>query len=233
VLANLHQLHFDSSCRISTRTLSSRVWSNGPWPQVRNPAHQFSDLPSTDNANTGLESLSDPSSTHYAYYDIGANAGASLGTAIDQLEVYISKYGPFDGVLGFSQGAGLAAMLLVRRAYLSPENPSPFKCAVFFSPVSVYDPVAYLERGQQKVVTGMVNGNYPINIPTLLVYGKNDGRKGECETLVKTCNPNVLEVLVHDGGHEIPGIGLRGEMATVVKLMRRVVYRAESLDSHN
>jgi predicted esterase len=141
--------------------------------------------------------------------------------------VYIATYGPFDAVLGFSQGAGLAAMLLMRQHYQSPTSPPSFKCAVFFSPVSIYDPVAYVERGELIVLSGMVNGIYPITIPTFVSYGKQDMRKDECEGLMKVCDPQALEVLVHGKGHEIPGTGHKAELVKAVKFVRRVVCKVE------
>jgi predicted esterase len=177
-----------------------------------------------------LESLSDASAPHYAYYDIEVS---SLTTALDQLEAYVAAYGPFDAVLGFSQGAGLAAMLLVRHRYRFPTAPPSFKCAVFFSPVSVYDPVAYAEHGEKIVLSGKVNGRHPIDIPTMIAYGKDDSRRDECQGLIQVCDPDLLEVLVHSGHHEIPGVGRRGELVEVVKLMRRVVCNAEILNNNN
>lgn len=45
---------------------------------------------------------------------------------MDDLEEYVKSEGPFDGVLAFSQGAALAAMLIARDTF-----PAPFAFAVF------------------------------------------------------------------------------------------------------
>lgn len=119
-------------------------------------------------------------------------------------------------------------MLLVRHYYRARDAPPPFKCAVLFSPVSVYDPVAYTERGEKKVLSGKVNGGYPISIPVAIIYGSRDERKAECEGLVETTNPKLREVFVHGGDHEIPGSALRRELLESVKLARRIVYKAEN-----
>ncbi|RDL39060.1 DUF341-domain-containing protein [Venustampulla echinocandica] len=175
----------------------------------------------------GLESLSDQSAEHYAYYNVGAGAASSIAIALDQLEAYIALEGPFDGVLGFSQGAGLAIMLLVRRYHGDPVAPPPFKCAILFSPVSVYDPVAYEKRGQVRLLDGTLDGKYSITIPTAIIYGKEDSRKQECEGLLSSCDPTKRSVLIHEGNHEIPGIGLRSELAGTVNMVRRAIYQAE------
>lgn len=87
---------------------------------------------------------------------------AELEDAADQITSYIEDLGPFDGVIGFSQGAGLAISYLYQHqldhrpierwekddttsAALSP--PPPFKFAVCFSstiPIS-RDPTCYKE----------------------------------------------------------------------------------------
>ncbi|KUJ07890.1 DUF341 domain protein [Mollisia scopiformis] len=176
---------------------------------------------------SGLKLLSDPSAEHWAYYDIGEGVASSLATALEQLKAYLAAEGPFDGVLGFSQGAGLAAMFLVQRYYEDPLATPPFKLAIFFSPVSVYDPVAYQKSGEVKILDGPVDQKYVIRIPTAIIYGEEDSRRHECEGLVSSCDPTKLSVLVQKGGHEIAGIGLRSELAGTVNTIRRVIYLAQ------
>ncbi|KAJ3579027.1 hypothetical protein NPX13_g1547 [Xylaria arbuscula] len=160
---------------------------------------------------TELEHLSSASSHHYAYYDLTSEA--SFISALDNLESYIETEGPFDGVMAFSQGAGLVAMLLVRRQYLRPEDPALFRCAILFSPVHVYDPVAYLERGEVQVLESMAPGIKLTPIPMVIVYGNEDDRKKECQAALAICDPDLLSVFVHDGGHEIPGLGAKNGLS--------------------
>ncbi|KAI1366055.1 serine hydrolase FSH [Xylaria arbuscula] len=172
-----------------------------------------------------LEHLSSASSHHYAYYDLTSEA--SFISALDNLESYIETEGPFDGVMAFSQGAGLVAMLLVRRQYLRPEDPALFRCAILFSPVHVYDPVAYLERGEVQVLESMAPGIKLTPIPMVIVYGNEDDRKKECQDALAICDPDLLSVFVHDGGHEIPGLGAKNGLSDTVKIARRGITRAE------
>lgn len=143
-------------------------------------------------------------------------------TALEQLDNYIAMEGPFDGVLGYSHGAGLAAMLLIAKP-----NAVPLKFAIFLSPVSVYDPAAYLERGEVQVLDGPKNGRPRINIPTAVVYGNSDPRKGESEALVAVCDSEKTFVFVHEGGHEIPGISVKSGLPGTVKVARRAISSAE------
>ncbi|KAF2469065.1 uncharacterized protein BDR25DRAFT_289247 [Lindgomyces ingoldianus] len=171
-----------------------------------------------------LSNLSDPSEQHYAYYDIASPF--SFVTALDHLEAYILEEGPFDGVIAYSHGAGLAAMLLVREKYLKPSAPPLFKVAIFFSPVSVYDPVAYQERQEVRVLDDVGGGPPAIDIPTVVVYGEGDPRMEECKGVKAICNSKYLWEYVHDGGHEVPGIGVKNAIPETVKVARRGITTA-------
>ncbi|KAI1505138.1 serine hydrolase FSH [Biscogniauxia marginata] len=70
----------------------------------------------------------------YGYYN-PISPPSILQTEEELFEI-IERDGPFDGVLGFSGGAGLAAQLIVRDLFKHPEKqPSerPFRFAIFFN----------------------------------------------------------------------------------------------------
>ncbi|RYO85438.1 hypothetical protein DL764_009174 [Monosporascus ibericus] len=167
----------------------------------------------------------DPSNQHYAYYDI--TSPTSFITALDNLEAYVETEGPFDGVIAYSQGAGLVAMLLVRRQYLQPQAERLFRCAILFSPVQVYDPVAYLERGEVRVLDRLVPAMARFSIPVVIISGEADDRKAECQGLQAICDPALLNFFVHEGGHEVPGIGVQNGIAGTIKAARRGITQAE------
>ncbi|KAI8316688.1 D-xylose 1-dehydrogenase [Colletotrichum sp. SAR11_59] len=75
-------------------------------------------------AAPGINLIAGPNAEYFAYYD--TDKYASIIQAVDDLEEYVTSEGPFDGVLAFSQGAALAAMLIARDTF-----PSPFAFAVF------------------------------------------------------------------------------------------------------
>ncbi|RWA09366.1 hypothetical protein EKO27_g5734 [Xylaria grammica] len=113
------------------------------------------------STNNQLSNLSSPSSRHYAYYDLTSHD--SFIAVLDNLESDIKTEGRFDDVTTFSQGASLVAMLLVRRQYLEPKEEALFRCVILFSPVQVYDPVAYLERGRgMRVLEEIAQGVEPL-----------------------------------------------------------------------
>jgi pimeloyl-ACP methyl ester carboxylesterase len=142
---------------------------------------------------------------------------------LDQLEDYVAAEGPFDGVLAFSQGAGLAAMHIVLKS-LEGKSP-PFKCAILFSSNEVYDPKAWLEHGMVQPMDNEVHGR-PITIPTVVIYGAHDPYKDHSERLAKLCDPKRSFVVQHPGSHEIPGLGVKESIPEIVKSMRRAITQA-------
>jgi len=180
-----------------------------------------------------LATLADKSKTYWSYHDMSSHAG--FIAALDNLESYVLAEGPFDGVMAYSQGAGLAAMLLVRRQHLYPLEPPLFKCAIFFSPLQVYDPAAYAERGEVKVLgqgqeqehEGGGTAAAAVSIPTAIIYGVSDERKDECVGLQAICDATRLSVFVHEGGHQVPGLGAKDGLLGSVRMARRAITLAK------
>lgn len=147
-------------------------------------------------------------------------------TALSQLDAYIEAEGPFEAVLAFSHGASLAAAYLMCKHYDNPSATPAFRCAVLVSPISAYDTVAYLEKGEIRVLANGDEKGPPIAIPTVLMWGETDERKGESQSYRTLCDQRLLEVYAHDGGHEVPGFGTKTSVQGAVKAMRRGISRA-------
>lgn len=77
--------------------------------------------------------LEGPFYSHTARY-----APSDMGDAIEHLESTIDELGPFDGVLGFSQGAALALSYIYDQQVRG--EPLPFKFALCFSSVLAFSP---------------------------------------------------------------------------------------------
>ncbi|PYI36632.1 hypothetical protein BP00DRAFT_386626 [Aspergillus indologenus CBS 114.80] len=58
----------------------------------------------------------------------------SVDAAHALIEEAIEEHGPFDGVLGFSQGAAVMTSFMLEYATTNPDGPSPFRFAIFCSP---------------------------------------------------------------------------------------------------
>ena len=166
----------------------------------------------------------------FAYFD--EEDAATMDTAIDQLDKYIKIEGPFDGIMGFSQGAGLAAMLILRagKTIVSSEDtkddsfpPRPFKCAVFLSAEPPANPEA-LKRGHIEWMKQNSTAYDPITIPTAHIWGCNDNIYPEFgPVLYELCDESQKLKYVHAGGHEVPGHKAKDDATKAVQAIRRVL----------
>lgn len=157
----------------------------------------------------------------FSYFDPDS-VPASL-QAVNDLEQFIEKEGPYDGVLGFSQGMMLACTLLIR--YMQEKKALPFKCAIFFSPRMAPLDCADLGRG---ILTEIDPQDVmdKINIPTTLVWGSADPYAERAVSLQQLFFHESLSTVVHGGGHEIPGYAFKDSLAETVKVIRRTTDQA-------
>lgn len=86
------------------------------------------------DADSGIDSFYP--GPYYSFYELPTKP--QVAAALDLLDEAIDDEGPFDGVIGFSQGAALAASYMLQDAKrVSPRH--PFKCAVFFCASMPFD----------------------------------------------------------------------------------------------
>lgn len=135
------------------------------------------------------------SDTQVRSFNAGQQCQSSLGLeeSVEAVREAVKDLGPFDGVLGFSQGAALVAMLCsLQQQNLEPRFRFRFAILVagFRSACSehqrFYEPTA------------------PVLIPSLHVFGQEDRvipEKMSRELLPAFQDP---EVLTHPGGHFVP-----------------------------
>ncbi|KAI1141435.1 serine hydrolase FSH [Hypoxylon sp. FL0543] len=159
----------------------------------------------------GVESLSSPDHSFYAYYDL--NDLSTLRIALDQLDDYVSTEGPFDAVLGFSAGAVLAATYILDKDRQGSK--SPFKCGIFLSSADTMKEVGYLNLD---AYSGL------IRIPTAHIWGcKDQVAPTGGEDLARMCDSACRYTLVHGEGHEIPR---KEYLVETVHLIRKTIYLA-------
>jgi len=120
------------------------------------------------------------------------NAHVSLSL----LEDVFKLHGPFDGVMGFSQGAGMAALIsgMQRSGTILREQP-PLRFVICFAGIRVRD--AKLEEYYRAM--------RPIH--SLHIFGDRDPIKGLTNLLIESFDSPV--VIRHTRGHVIPA--LQGE----------------------
>jgi len=115
--------------------------------------------------------------------------------SIEFIKTVFRNQGPFDGILGFSQGAVLATILCsLRTEFPTEENPISFRFAILvggFCPSA--DPYKDLLMNSKENMC-----------PTVHCYGKNDPRVDpELSKKLVEYFPSAI-VIEHDGGHYIP-----------------------------
>ena len=142
-----------------------------------------------------------------------------ISSFLHDLQEYVSSNGPFDALVGFSQGATLAAAFLAQRSQVSPTSFSPdIKLAVFIcggAPGGLRDGVAArLDVGLNGAV---------IDIPTAHILGKKDTAYDAGIELSQLCRQEHREVLEFDGGHEVPMS--RKVVSEMVAAFERVIDR--------
>lgn len=112
--------------------------------------------------------------------------------SIEYLKTVFSEKGPFDGILGFSQGAAMAALVSAHREEFKGEIDFRFVilCSGFCVNMGGY------EEGS-------------INLPSLHIFGHKEGkdRQIDCEAskqLTSLFENGCSVIIEHDSGHIIP-----------------------------
>lgn len=113
------------------------------------------------------------------------------------LHDYVLEHGPFDGVIGFSQGAGLGGYLVTdinRILNLTEEQQPALEFFISFSGFKLEDKT-YQESYDK-----------PIQVPSLHVRGELDAVVAESRVLAlyDAWPPNKRTLLIHPGAHFVP-----------------------------
>lgn len=125
----------------------------------------------------------------------------SVLESYDYLLDIIEEDGPFDGVVGFSQGAAAAATALLHNQQLDPTAPPLFNFAIFFCATSALDASKECAISTEVPVA---KGVLLPGIPTVHVVGKKDDVYSESMALYGLADPQSTRLITHDGGHVIP-----------------------------
>lgn len=144
---------------------------------------------------------------------------AGIDVCFDEIAKLIATEGPFDGVMGFSQGAALAAM--VASLLEQPSRQEAFKRAQESSPLAISYPASF-KNLQQPPLRFLVsycgfrapgeryNGFYEdptIQTPSCHVNGSLDTlvEESRWRTLMEACGgEGMTRLVIHPGGHFVP-----------------------------
>lgn len=166
---------------------------------------------------------------------------------LDGLVEAVQIQGPFEGVMGFSEGGVVAATLLVEDARRPFAN---FKCGILFSAAPPLDPDD-LRAGIIRCLDPAVDG-VSIHVPTAHIYSHENSSTGTGfgfgnvesplnklwsdagwsrpeqvhTSLARLCDKS--QVFVHDHGHQVPGPRDRQALRGAFRAINRTI---ESVDS--
>ena len=142
--------------------------------------------------------------------------------ACDFLQQYVEEHDedPFDGILGFSEGASVAASLILRQ--FAEKRTSPFKFAIFICAVPPF-------RWHGKGIISTDETTERINIPTAHIVGSKDPLGQGSRVVYNLCHQPFASIFDHHGGHTIPWnlVSTRG----IAKEIRAAIQRFHSVTS--
>ena len=143
----------------------------------------------------GIQRAFPDTTEFFAWFESFHNARA----AVEDLKAYIAREGPFDGVLGFSQGAQLAATLMFEEATSStPHSLSGFRFAIFICGIEPWS------LSESRPLDPAKDGEY-IFIPAANMYSQNDQEHFDgAVALSALCSSRTKVCVDHGGAHEIP-----------------------------
>ncbi|EFW98510.1 ef-hand calcium-binding domain protein [Grosmannia clavigera kw1407] len=164
---------------------------------------------------------------YHAFYDWNPAEPSppceSLAESYDYLtEVLEAK--AFDGIVGFSQGAALAASYLLYHQNQDRQLLQPVvRFAVFMCGTLPWDASGTRRLGLAELASSDSTPR-AINIPTLHVHGAMDEWLDESRALKELCKPAEAVVWQHGLGHAIPVD--RKSTERLADLFREVIRRA-------
>jgi predicted esterase len=145
--------------------------------------------------------------------DDGKMTYRGLRASLDAIEDACERDGPYDGVLGFSQGATLAAIALA-----TPRLAKRFAFGILVSGMRARaEETKTCDYGAIEVPTLHVIGLRDVVVPNAL-------SEGLCDAM--TSSPRTRET--HDGGHRVPRMNVDGAPILRDFLAARFIERARA-----
>ena len=126
-----------------------------------------------------------------------AMANVNSSAACDFLEEHLAQHrkSPYDGVLGFSEGASVAAALMLRQN--SEGKASAFQFAIFICGVPPF-------RWDKNDLVLPNETTERIRVPTAHILGAEDLGRQAGRMMHDLCEESSASLIYHKGGHTIP-----------------------------
>jgi predicted esterase len=136
----------------------------------------------------------------YAVKKAGNPSFSMIKAAMSRLVEMVDNDLEIEGVIGYSEGAEIAASLILEEQRLSQEfgRIPRLKCAVFICGWPPKDPVT------GNIVLADDHDGEVIKIPTCHVVGAADPFLDGSMALYNICDPDTADLFDHGGGHVIP-----------------------------
>ncbi|CAL5865815.1 uncharacterized protein PFLUO_LOCUS21 [Penicillium psychrofluorescens] len=173
------------------------IQTGGLRQQLEQKGHRFIFVNGRQDAQVESELEGIFEGPFYNHYPRGPTPGAGVLEAFEHTYRIISEQGPFDAVMGFSQGAALAAALIIHHAKVNPHAPPLFRAAVFICGGCPFD------RSGMAYITPQPD-TYTITIPTAHIVGKQDPLYPESRKLYGLCEPSKAAFYDHGSKHMVP-----------------------------
>ncbi len=150
-----------------------------------------------------------PNEHYYQWFGINSNnKGEELEQSILKIKKYITDHGPFDGILGFSQGASMVARLIVSVA--ANDANLNIKFAILVGGVAPTDYIILVCFILIMLRCAHHHHFLPqdkkIAIPSLHVMGRADPLLAQSRALVQLFDEDSRTLMEHEEGHNIPSL---------------------------
>ncbi|KAK2374209.1 dihydrofolate reductase [Trifolium repens] len=183
--------------RTNGQILKKSIFSRWPQTVIQKLDLVFLDAQCLAHGKSEVEGIFDPPYYEWFQSNEDYTEYRNFEECIVYIEDYMLKNGPFDGVLGFSQGAVVAAALPGMQAQgVAFQKISKIKFMILISGALFRG----LKYGKPKLATHAFSK--PIDCPSLHIIGEKDYLKPESMILLEAfVNPVLIH---HPKGHEIP-----------------------------
>lgn len=186
---------------------------------------EFVDAPNACGPGPGVDSVY--AGPYYCFFE--SYTPERMANAVAYVREIVEDEGPFDAVIGFSQGASVTAAYLSAYPATTESAELTFSFAIFICAALIPPELADAKHLEQTI--GSLLNRLPLPIPSLHIIGKQDACYGQSVSLFESCQASALpaksgtckspkgvaDVVYFFGGHQVPR-----DAATVGKLEKAV-----------
>jgi len=146
----------------------------------------------------------------------------------EALRRFIQKQGPFFGLFAFSEGASMAATVLIEDARRHGGSLG-IRCGIFFCAVPPLDLNLDLNEGVSIRKLEPTLNEVLVHIPTAHIWSEGgDLFPGMGRELMALCDESLREEVVHNLGHDVPGSRSNECLRETIRAIERTIEKAKS-----